>query len=73
MQIAQLILIAIGAYAAIGVIFALAFVTRGLGQVDHAAQTAPWMVRLLLFPGSVALWPILARKWAKRHGAEGHK
>jgi len=57
------IVVASGAYAALGVLFALAFVTRGVQRVDPAAKTGTLGFRLLIVPGAVALWPLLLRRW----------
>lgn len=65
MEFANLILLSVAGYAAIGVLFALWFVTLGVGRVDHSAKGAPWTFRLLIFPGCTALWPVLLRKWMK--------
>jgi len=51
-----------GFYAAIGIAFALFFVTRGAGRVDPAAAEGTLGFRLLIFPGSVALWPLLMQR-----------
>ncbi len=51
------------AYLAAGVLFALAFLFRGLDRVDPAAHGASWGFRCLIAPGVVALWPLLARRW----------
>ncbi|MDX2148730.1 MAG: hypothetical protein SFZ23_14550 [Planctomycetota bacterium] len=59
----EAILVAIGAYAAIGVAFALAFAFRGVNRVDEVARHAPLSFRLLIIPGAAALWPIMARRW----------
>jgi hypothetical protein len=70
MPVAQAILALVGAYAAIGLLFGAAFVLRGAGAVDPGARGAPWGFRALIFPGSVALWPILLRLWLRaRRGA----
>jgi hypothetical protein len=53
----------LGVYAALGLVFAVAFVTRGVGRVDPAAREGTWGFRLLIVPGTVALWPLLARRW----------
>lgn len=53
----------LGVYSALGVVFAVAFVTRGVGRVDPAARQGTWGFRLLIVPGTVALWPLLARRW----------
>ncbi len=61
--LANWLVILLGVYAALGLIFALAFVTRGVGRVDPAAREGTWGFRLLILPGTVALWPLLARRW----------
>ncbi len=50
-------------YAALGLFFAVVFVSAGLGSVDHAARDAPWTFRLLIVPGVAALWPWMLAKW----------
>ena len=52
-----------GAYAAGGMLFAVAFAWRGAQRIDPAAQGAPWSFRLLIIPGAAALWPMLALRW----------
>lgn len=63
MALAEIILWAVVAYLAAGVAFALGFLRVGIGRVDAAARGAPIGFRLIVLPGVVALWPILARKW----------
>jgi len=55
----------LGVYLLIGLLFALAFAVKGVQQVDHAAEGTGIGFRLLIIPGTVALWPILLRKWVK--------
>lgn len=52
-------------YAAMGAIFGLFFIWRGVGRIDAAARGTSWTVRLLIFPGVVALWPLLAERWRR--------
>jgi len=54
-----------GTYVAVGVVFAAAFVTWGVQRVDPAAKSAPLGFRLLILPGSAALWPLLLRHWMR--------
>ena len=71
MLIAVTILGVVGFYLAIGLVFAVAFVTLGVGKVDAAAHGSSVVFRLLILPGSVAFWPMLAVKWgsaAKQRG-----
>lgn len=56
---------ALGAYAAVGLLFGVAFVLRGAGRIDPQASAGSWGFRLAILPGVVALWPLLARRWAK--------
>jgi hypothetical protein len=54
----------LAAYAGIGLLFALCFAARGVERIDPAARGASLGFRLLVLPGAVALWPLLARRWA---------
>ena len=51
-------------YGAIGTIFAIAFVLMGVKRIDPQALGTGWGFRLLIFPGSVAFWPLLLKRWA---------
>jgi len=62
-SLARWLLAALGLCAGLGFAFALAFVTRGVGRIDPAARGATWGFRLVVLPGVVALWPLLARRW----------
>lgn len=50
-------------YAMSGAIFAVAFVTVGVTALDAQARGSRFWFRLIIFPGSVALWPWLLRRW----------
>ncbi len=50
-------------YALLGLVFALAFVTVGVKRIDSQANGSGAAFRLLIFPGSVAFWPMLLRRW----------
>jgi hypothetical protein len=62
MEMATLFIKAFYLYCMLGCVFASWFVLRGAGKLDHDAQKISWLTRLLFFPGSVALWPVLALK-----------
>lgn len=55
--------ILLGAYLLAGIAFTPPFVIRGAGRIDPAARGATWGFRLILVPGVIALWPLLARRW----------
>jgi hypothetical protein len=54
---------ALGLYVALGLLFAIPFVLRGVAAIDPAARQATRGFRLVILPGVVALWPILLRRW----------
>ena len=58
-----IVAVAVG-YAAVGLLFGLAFVGIGVTRLDPAARGSSVAFRLLILPGSVALWPFLLWKWA---------
>lgn len=61
----EIVLLVLAVYALAGTAFALAFVTAGVTRLDPAARGTSWAFRALILPGSVALWPVLAVKWAQ--------
>ena len=56
-------LIVLGLYLAIGLVFAVPFAFIGAGKIDSHAAHGSWGFRLLIIPGSMALWPLLLRRW----------
>ena len=61
--IAQWVVLLMGLYLLIGVLVALPFVFSGVKRVDPSAREGTLGFRLLIFPGSVALWPVVLRRW----------
>jgi len=53
----------LGLYALAGVIFAFPFLLRGVSRIDPVASGSTWGFRVIVFPGVVALWPLLLRRW----------
>lgn len=56
----------LGAYLALGVVFSLVFVFRGVDSIDYAARGASWRFRLMILPGCAIFWPWLAKRWATK-------
>ena len=52
-------------YLLCGVVFAVVFLWRGAATLDKSADGISWKTRLLLFPGTTALWPVLLGKWLR--------
>lgn len=65
LPLAQALATALECYMAVGVLFAVAFAWRGAGVVDPAAKRAGLGFRLLILPGSAALWPWVLAKWGR--------
>lgn len=65
-SVASILVVTAGIYLSIGLLFALAFVFLGAGRIDPAAARGTWGFRLLILPGSAALWPWLALRWLRR-------
>lgn len=61
------------AYFAVGLVFAAAFVTRGAGRLDSNAVGGTLGFRLLILPGSAALWPILLTRWVRGTGGRDER
>jgi len=53
------------AYTALGVLFALPFVTAGVQRIDSQAKGSGLGFRVLIFPGTVAFWPLLLHRWMR--------
>ena len=50
-------------YIVCGIIFYVAFITKGIEKVDASAHGATWGFKLIIIPGVIALWPLLLKKW----------
>ena len=59
---AETIALLLAAYFLIGACFAIAFVSVLLPRYDNAARGTSLGFRLLVMPGALLLWPLLAMK-----------
>jgi hypothetical protein len=62
--VAMILLGALVAYVAVGILTAIAFVTSGVTRVQPAPVTIG--ARILLIPGAIALWPLVMSRWRAR-------
>lgn len=53
------------AYILIGLIVGLWFIFKGVQKVDEGMENAKLLMRLILLPGSIGLWPILLVKYIR--------
>lgn len=63
--IVSVVLMAAGLYLLIGLVFYIPFIRKGVHTFDEGVASAPFFMKVLIFPGTVALWPLLLRKWRK--------
>lgn len=68
LSIARTLVALFAAWTAIGVLFAIAFASVGAGRIDHEARSGSFGFRVLIFPASVALWPLLLMRWLRGTG-----
>ncbi|MFK7771647.1 MAG: hypothetical protein AB8F94_05885 [Saprospiraceae bacterium] len=59
------ILFIVGIYLALGIIFSIAFLWKGIAKVDDGAKETGLVFKMLLFPGLVVFWVYFLRKWLK--------
>lgn len=63
MRIAAVLLIAATIYFVLGVLFAAAFIARGVTRIDAAANRSRWTFRAIVLPGAALLWPLMLSRW----------
>lgn len=56
------VLVGLTGYGAVGALVAVVFLLWGIDRVDPAAQGA-WLVRPVLVPSVVVLWPVVLVRW----------
>lgn len=63
--LAKALVYALEAYAGLGLVFAIAFVSFGVQRLDSEAQGSGIGFRLLILPGVAALWPMFLIRWTR--------
>ena len=64
-MIAAILLSIAAIYLLCGFLFALPFVLIGVGRIDPHAAHGSWGFRVLIIPGTMLFWPLLARRWLR--------
>jgi len=62
-MITDVLLLLVALYLFAGFIFAIVFVTKGIGVVDEGAHGSTFGFRLIIIPGVTVFWPVLMKKW----------
>ncbi len=66
-QMAEFIVGLLAVYGIFGVLFAIPFLMIVISRMDSGAKGSGLPFRLIVFPGVVALWPLLLhRSWRRR-------
>lgn len=66
MQLGDMLSSVFYAYLIVGLLFGLWFIFKGVQKIDDGMVEAKIGLRLLLLPGSVLLWPLMAKKFSKK-------
>ncbi|MCK6619403.1 MAG: hypothetical protein HUU32_15210 [Calditrichaceae bacterium] len=64
-MLADILILLAAIYLCIGLLFAIPFAFFGAGQIDPTARKATAGFKLIIIPGTMALWPLLAFRWLK--------
>ena len=53
----------LGLYFVLGILFVVPFLLKGMRRIDPATDGGSIGFRLIIVPGIIALWPLLAKRW----------
>lgn len=59
----MIIATALGFYLLAGLLFAVVFVVAGIHRLDTNARGSGVLFRIMMLPGTIALWPLLMVRW----------
>jgi hypothetical protein len=63
MWLAKLVVGLVSLYASAGLCFAVPFLTVGITRIDPLGGGSSLGFRLLILPGILVFWPLLAARW----------
>jgi hypothetical protein len=61
----EIILIIVSIYLALGVLFLIPFLVKGISKVDEGAPGSTIGFKIIIIPGVIVFWPFLLKKWMK--------
>jgi hypothetical protein len=62
-MIIELLFRIIAIYLISGFVFAIAFIFKGVDQVDEGAHGSSIGFKIIIIPGTIVFWPLLLKKW----------
>ncbi len=66
MQLIMIVFWVAAIYFFCGLMFAIAFVIKGINLIDEGAHGSGIGFRIIIIPGCIVFWPVLLRKWMKK-------
>ena len=61
LAMANIVLNIVALYLLVGLLFAIPFVVKGAGAIDPVARGGSWGFRVIIVPGVLVFWPLLAK------------
>jgi len=58
-----------GVYLALGVLFSIIYLWKGISKVDSKTEESGFFFKILLFPGMCFFWILFLMKWMKSSNA----
>jgi len=65
MTIVDILFTLLFVYLFCGLVFALAFIMKGVNVVDEGAHGSSIGFRIIIIPGTAVFWPLLLMKWLR--------
>lgn len=65
MTLLVIVLVIAVIYLALGFIFAIPFIIKGVSTIDDGAKGSSIGFRIIILPGVIVFWPLLLKKWIK--------
>ena len=65
MTIVEIILCIVALYLALGFLFMIPFLIKGINKIDEGAHGSSIGFRIIIIPGVIVFWIVLLNKWIK--------
>lgn len=71
-MVIEIIFMLIAIYLLLGLLFAIAFVIKGVEVVDEGAHGGSIGFRIIIIPGTMVFWPFLLKRWLRAKKEKHH-